>query len=706
MEFKYYFKILWKRKWAIAIILLLSIVIPLLLAVSSKNFYGIAAKVIINKKDVSSNFSSLLPANYGEVFYLDSAATRTNYYEIAQDESLHLKVIQQMGLKGIKAKDFQLTIPFLSCLLHAQDAGVKIEQVSDSDMIEITGYATSPEKAANIANKLVEVLIIHNQNLVRGDAERFLTEMGNRLKKVNEELAAARAKKVQFEVAENISNYDNQITAINLEISTLEYDSHKKEVKIKALDKTQQKILATLKTTPEFRMAIKTDSLDSSITAAKNSLTDLMLKLSAKKNELKESHPDVIALKNQIEAAKNIIASKNLKFFSYEQENRNDYYDGLIKEYSDNEIEKIEDQIFIEMTAQKIKVKQGKISNLMEKSSELDNLIDQISELKKYELSYMDSVEAVERIKKLNVTNISVIRYADPKIDGEKVYFPSWSKVLFICGFLGLTLAFFGALFMEYFDDRWSDPEQLADSALGIPTCVISNSKRNTIDNAVLLARQSSVGERIADLPFKRQSNAESSISNAIWELLSNIVASTEQQKMIAITSSLPGEGKSTIGFFLAQAFAEKGEQVLFIDANLADPALYSYFQGNEHQSARLSSSVLESADLKEMTVKAIGPNLDLLTGAKLNYPSMILCQDRIAKVVTTLSGLDQYDRVILDLASIQSHRAVESLLASADVVIFVIALKKAKRSLTLRDVDQIKQIKASDRIKLTVNKA
>ena len=705
MEFKYYLKIFYKRKWTFLVILLLSVAIPLLLAVSSKKIYGISAKFMINKKDMQAGFLDLLPEKYGELAYMESASVYTNFLEIVKDESLHLMVIERMGL-NIKPDSFSLSLPFFSFLLHIQDAGVNIEQVSDSDMYEIKGYASSPIKAADIANQILDVVIVHNQNLIRDQAARFQTVLENRLKLVNEELAAAESQKAQFMTEEKISDYNSQITAIYAEIGTLEYDSHKKEVKLKSLDKTQQKILATLKKIPEFQKADNTMSLDPSVNSAKNNLTDLMLKLAAKKNELSENHPDIIALKNQIETAKKTINSENLKFFASEMEARNSYYDTLISQYSNNEIEKIENQLFVEMTAKKIEAKKDRIRNLTVKGVALDNLDDQVKQLKKFVVSYVEGLEGIKNIIKMQVSNISVIRYADPKIDGLKAYFPSWKKVLFFGGMLGFSLAFFGTLFMEYLDDRWSDPEQLADSDLGPPACIISRSKENTMDNAVWVARQTVVGEQNADLPCERQTVAEISISDAIWELLSSIAASTEKQKMIAIVSSLPGEGKSTIGFFLAQAFAEKGEQVLFVDANFDDPALYRYFQGDQYQSERLSLPVLESVDLEGMTVKAIGPNLDLLTGSKLNFPAKILHRDRILKGLTILSGLDQYDRVILDLPSIQSHGAVGSLLAPSDVIIFVIALKMAKRSLSLRDVDQIKKMQSSARIKLAVNKA
>lgn len=707
MEFKYYLRILFKRKWAALLILLISTLIPLLLAVSSKKIYGTAAKFVINKKDTQSLFSSMLHEKYGELAVLESTGVYTDYLEIAKDESLYLKVINKMGLDAEPGSFHLSTWPFLYFLAHAQEEGVNVEQVSDSDIYTITGYASSAEKAAAIANQLLAEFIISNQEMIRGQADSFLTIVENRFKQVKEEVAAVEAEKAQFIQAGEISGeYDKQILAINTDISTLEYDSHKIEVKLKALDKTQQKILATIKSTPEFNLSNKTDTLDTSIVAAKNSLADLLVKLAAKKNELKENHPDIIALKNQIEAAKKILVSENRKYFSSEQETRNSLYDSLVSLYANNEIDKIEHQLFVEMTAQNVREKQAKVRTLKEQGVKVTQFDDKIMQLKKYVNSYMDTIEALKRVKQMQVSNVSVIRYADPKIDGTKAYFPSWKKVLLFIGFLGATLAFFGTLFMEYIDDTWSDPGQLADTDFGSPVCVVPRGKNTTIDHAVILARMPPDPDASALTPGGRNPVSESLISKNIWELLSSVCVAAEPSKMIAITSTLPGEGKSTIGFLLAQAFAEKGEKVLFVDANLADPALGSYFKENPNQGDHLSSLFRETPDLDGMTVKTLGQNLDLLSGPKLHYPASILYLERIVTGLKTSSGIERYTRVILDVAGMQGHGEGWNLLVLADLVIFVVALKAAKRSLTQQCFEQLKQLKSPQQIKLVVNKA
>lgn len=58
-------------------------------------------------------------------------------------------------------------------------------------------------------------------------------------------------------------------------------------------------------------------------------------------------------------------------------------------------------------------------------------------------------------------------------------------------------------------------------------------------------------------------------VREAYRTLRSNIEFSGNQVKVIGIASSTPNEGKSTVSFELAKAFAAGGKKVMFIDADL-----------------------------------------------------------------------------------------------------------------------------------------
>lgn len=58
-------------------------------------------------------------------------------------------------------------------------------------------------------------------------------------------------------------------------------------------------------------------------------------------------------------------------------------------------------------------------------------------------------------------------------------------------------------------------------------------------------------------------------IQEAFKTLRTNIDFSGENIKAVCITSALPGDGKSTVSYHLARAFAESGRRTLLLDADL-----------------------------------------------------------------------------------------------------------------------------------------
>ena len=63
-------------------------------------------------------------------------------------------------------------------------------------------------------------------------------------------------------------------------------------------------------------------------------------------------------------------------------------------------------------------------------------------------------------------------------------------------------------------------------------------------------------------------------INESYKQLRTNIEFSGEENKIIAITSCAPSEGKSTVSLSTAYSLAEAGKKVLFIDADLRKSVL------------------------------------------------------------------------------------------------------------------------------------
>jgi capsular exopolysaccharide synthesis family protein len=121
---------------------------------------------------------------------------------------------------------------------------------------------------------------------------------------------------------------------------------------------------------------------------------------------------------------------------------------------------------------------------------------------------------------------------------------------------------------------------------------------------------------------------------------------SAEFGNVFAISSSLPGEGKSISSANLSIALAQTGASVLLVDADLRKPVQNKTFSASN---VRGLSTVLVGETMFDVAVKKeVRPNLDLLTSGKIpSNPSELLGSKAMHSLLEELSGL--YDYVVVD---------------------------------------------------------
>lgn len=119
-----------------------------------------------------------------------------------------------------------------------------------------------------------------------------------------------------------------------------------------------------------------------------------------------------------------------------------------------------------------------------------------------------------------------------------------------------------------------------------------------------------------------------------------------EDCKKFCITSSVSGEGKSITLLNLAISFAQDGQKVLLIDADLRRPTLARLLV--EKASPGLST-ILAGMEQQEETIrKDMFPNLDIIfSGEVPPNPSELLGSERMKNFLEEMSG--HYDYILVD---------------------------------------------------------
>lgn len=141
----------------------------------------------------------------------------------------------------------------------------------------------------------------------------------------------------------------------------------------------------------------------------------------------------------------------------------------------------------------------------------------------------------------------------------------------------------------------------------------------------------------------------KSNISEDIRTIRTNLQFTADSSsKVLLVTSSIPGEGKSFISSNLAAAFAQTGEKVLLVDADLRLGRVHKIFN---QPAAKGFSNLLNSgvsSDLAEHIRKTTIPNLYILPrGVVPPNPSELLNSENCKEVINVFT--DNFDRVIFD---------------------------------------------------------
>ncbi|HYF75403.1 MAG TPA: CpsD/CapB family tyrosine-protein kinase [Candidatus Nitrosocosmicus sp.] len=190
--------------------------------------------------------------------------------------------------------------------------------------------------------------------------------------------------------------------------------------------------------------------------------------------------------------------------------------------------------------------------------------------------------------------------------------------------------------------------------------------------------------------------NLRSPIAEAFRSLRTNIQFSCidKQIKSLVITSSIPGEGKSTIAFNLAVTIAQTEKKVLLIDTDLRKPTIHSYIQAEDFSG--LTNIIVQGINYREVLYSNINTkNLDvIISGPIPPNPSEILGSAKMRYLVERLE--QEYDMIILDSPPVGMVTDAAVLSTITDGVIVVCLTGKTKREDLGKSIDSLKKVNAN----------
>lgn len=179
--------------------------------------------------------------------------------------------------------------------------------------------------------------------------------------------------------------------------------------------------------------------------------------------------------------------------------------------------------------------------------------------------------------------------------------------------------------------------------------------------------------------PLLTQAGLHSPRAEAFRRLRTNLQFAnvSGQASTVLMTSSLPGEGKTTTAVNLAIALAQSGQTICLVDADLRRPMVNDYL-GLERD-AGLTTALLGTADVNDLLQPWGDHSLFVLTSGQIPpNPSELLGSEEMKNLIARLS--QAFDTVIIDAPPLLPVTDAAVLSQHVSGVVMVVGTQKLRQ--------------------------
>jgi capsular exopolysaccharide synthesis family protein len=169
---------------------------------------------------------------------------------------------------------------------------------------------------------------------------------------------------------------------------------------------------------------------------------------------------------------------------------------------------------------------------------------------------------------------------------------------------------------------------------------------------------------------------------------------------VIALTSTVGGEGKTTVCINLGGIMSMAGKKTIIINLDMRKPTLHERFELPNKQG--MSTLLSEYTPLNEIIQKTKYENLDIITSGPVPpNPSELIQSPLMEKVLDKLREI--YDVIILDTPPVGLVTDAQTLMHYADTNIYVLRAEYSKKSF-LKNISKLSTFEKIDGISILLN--
>ena len=576
-DVKRIFNIVFKRKFVVFGCIIALMVPAYLINKYSLPVYSAKTKIVFDQSRGGRKITESYTVTSENVIVnqIEEIQSRSMAREIAL--SLPDSLLPEFVFPEERGPDFD-ELEFLTATIKS---GVSATSIQGSDVIKIVANSRSPKTSMYIANKITDILIKRNLELIGQETsnvrsiieenlaryKRDLDEAEYKLREYKEENKLTEISQQGAEILRRITEAENQL---NQTITSL--DSKREQLNFiskRLAEERKDLVPAVTKTTSTRAQRLREELIN---------LEDQYTKLSVQ--DYSDDHPEMVRLRTQINEIKNNLRDESLRIASGETT-----IDPL------SQIQRfIEESVTLDID---IKAGEAQKKALEEVIANYDQQLKTMPS-KELRLAQLMREKAVsEEIYTMLSSKREEAKIAEAEISGnirviDRAILPETPirprKMLnLMVGFIlgasaGLGLAFV----LDFFDDKISKTDQ-AEKISELPVIgtvpeikVPLTQKPGKLINKYIYRKP---GQSKLDLITLHEPQSPESESFRSLRTNLNISEFNTALKVILVTSGNPNEGKSLIIANLGVTLAQMGLRTLLIDADLRKPVQHFVFE-------------------------------------------------------------------------------------------------------------------------------
>ncbi len=540
--------------------------------------------------------------------------------------------------------------------------GLSINPVRRTKLVKISYLSPDPAFAANAANAVGEQYIVAYLDARLELTTQASTWLSGKLQDLKKKLEGSEAKLLTFKEQNNLVDVDGSVGRLNereLFYATEELARARSELSDAADLRSQVRRFRGDTQLLESLPIFQTDPV---VREMKIETGQLQRELDELLNRYGERHPRIIDARSRLQSIQNTLNANVAR----------------IVETVENEHRLISQRV----ASLEASLSEGKreIQGLGSKQFELESLEREVQTNRDLYDTFFTRMTEADSAEGLEAANARVTEYA---IASGRPIKPKKSLIIALAALGSLILSMLMAFLYEQMDDTVKSAEDV-ERKIGVRMLGIL-----PLIKGGLLGGKKELPLNPLEIKDKKGTFMES-INTARTAI--TLDDNGKHRRVILVTSSVPGEGKSTTSLNLAFALAQM-EKTLLIDCDLRRPTIAkSVNLPRTHPG--LSSIIAGTAPARECILRGAIGDLDIMcSGPAPDQPLELLSSARFANILEQLG--QHYDRIVLDCAPTQAVSDALVLSQLSDAVVYNVKSHDTSVELVKRGLTRLRQVNA-----------